>query len=470
MQNSQPKTVDLFQDKNRGRILVASAALIIAVAITDWLIPPNVALGFLYIIPLTLAAGFLNRWQVVLLAAVCTGLREWLAPFTTTADLMARALLAMLAFSGVGLFVRELIRNREEVLTTLNALEKHATKRQEAEAHLDVLVDSSPLGILIVNAHGEVTLANGAAHRMLGFSEKGLSGQNIRNYLPVVASVQHTDGRERAFRTDVEAKGRRRNGELFMAHLWLSTFKVGRETRVAAIVTDTSDDLRDREESGLRQLSRQSKLAVGAVSHEVRTLCGAISMVHANLMRDTQLQQNEDFKALGSLLDALRSVASADLKVIQDGQWTAIDLDSLLDDVRIIIRPWFSELGATIEWKVANELPPVWAESQGLLQVFLNLCQNSHRALERASTKKLTISGMVEGDRVTIRIRDSGPGIRYPERLFQPFQDGAEITGLGLYITRAILRGFNGDLRYERESEGTCFAVELCRAVSREEI
>jgi signal transduction histidine kinase len=48
-----------------------------------------------------------------------------------------------------------------------------------------------------------------------------------------------------------------------------------------------------------------------------------------------------------------------------------------------------------------------------------------------------------------------------PERLFQPFQQGAEGSGLGLYISRAVVRSYGGELRFEPTPSGTLFVVEL---------
>ena len=50
---------DLFSDSNRSRLLSAAASLFGLIAVTDWVVVPNVALGFLYILPLLLASGFL---------------------------------------------------------------------------------------------------------------------------------------------------------------------------------------------------------------------------------------------------------------------------------------------------------------------------------------------------------------------------------------------------------------------------
>jgi two-component system, LuxR family, sensor kinase FixL len=51
--------------------------------------------------------------------------------------------------------------------------------------------------------------------------------------------------------------------------------------------------------------------------------------------------------------------------------------------------------------------------------------------------------------------------VAHPENLFQPFQYGAEATGLGLYLSRAFLRAFEGDIVHEPRSSGCCFAVIL---------
>jgi two-component system, LuxR family, sensor kinase FixL len=67
----------------------------------------------------------------------------------------------------------------------------------------------------------------------------------------------------------------------------------------------------------------------------------------------------------------------------------------------------------------------------------------------------------VENDLVVVRLYDTGPGVAQPDDLFKPFQPGAHSHGLGLYISRAILRSHGGNLRYEPQPAGSCFMVEL---------
>jgi C4-dicarboxylate-specific signal transduction histidine kinase len=75
--------------------------------------------------------------------------------------------------------------------------------------------------------------------------------------------------------------------------------------------------------------------------------------------------------------------------------------------------------------------------------------------------RALDISVSQEAQNVVVRFQDSGPGVHTPERLFQPFQEGASGTGMGLYVSRVIVRSYGGDLRFEPQPAGSRFAVEL---------
>jgi C4-dicarboxylate-specific signal transduction histidine kinase len=103
-------------------------------------------------------------------------------------------------------------------------------------------------------------------------------------------------------------------------------------------------------------------------------------------------------------------------------------------------------------------MPVVSADPRGLLQAFLNLARNSRRAVEECARRELRITVSLQQQKAIVRFQDSGPGIAAPERLFQPFQEGADGAGLGLYISREILRSYGGELRFEPQAG---FAVEL---------
>jgi len=138
-----------------------------------------------------------------------------------------------------------------------------------------------------------------------------------------------------------------------------------------------------------------------------------------------------------------------------------VEVQPLLDELRIVIESSLRDGGISSRWEVDDDLPAVWADRQSLMQVFLNLTKNSERAMEEQQRRELTVSARREGLGVAIRFRDTGGGVAYPERLFHPFQSDAQSTGLGLYLSRALMRSFKGDLHYEPESGGATFIVEL---------
>ncbi|MFY9903562.1 MAG: HAMP domain-containing sensor histidine kinase, partial [Terriglobales bacterium] len=203
--------------------------------------------------------------------------------------------------------------------------------------------------------------------------------------------------------------------------------------------------------------------------HEIRNLCGAVLVVHKNLSRVKALESNEDFNALGNLVQSLERVSALELGSRLEKNGEAVELTSVLDELRILIETDYHESAIEVHWDVQRELPLVWADRYGLIQVFLNLAKNSRRAMASTATKRLRIVAREEDGTVVIRFEDTGTGVASPENLFRPFQRGAQSSGLGLYVSRAIMRSFGGDLSYEPTSEGCCFAVALPLRAAEEE-
>jgi len=459
-----------FLPGGRTTGLVCAAALTTLVALIDWRFDVNISFGFLYLFPMLMVGSLLARWQIALVAALYTGLCEAFGSFPWTHAVgIPRVILTFVAFFGTGLFVFESARNRRLADQHLLEIEKEIGLRREAEEQLKVLIESSPATIFTLDGKGKVLLANDAAHRLLGLAAPSLEGTYISRYLPALAVVPPMSAETQAFRTVMECRGWRQNGDVFLAQIWFSTYRTLSGPRLAAVVFDASEDLREREEFSLQQLQSASKILVGAVCHEIRNMCGAIAAVHAKLARNEKLSRGEDFRALGSLVEGLGRMAGLELQQSKQLETERIDIHSVLEDLRIVIEPSFRESGISVRWEVPESLPLVSAEPQALLQAFLNITKNSQRATENQPRKELAVRASVEGNALVVRFIDSGCGVAAPDRLFQPFQAGADATGLGLYLSRAFVRVFQGDIKYEPLDEGCCFAVVLTPASDRQE-
>lgn len=433
------------------------AVLIAVIALTDWRVEINATLGFLYIFPMVMLGTVLDWWQVILVALFCTLLSDRVDPFPMEMEL-PRDVLIFLTLGVTGLLSLSLTKSYRR--------EKEGLEVQRAaEEQLRFLIESSPAAIFTMTAGGEILLGNPAAHRLLGVANGSLSGKRIAGYIPALGSVPSSDETTKIFRTEMQTRGQRDNGEVFLADIFFSTYKTAAGPRLAAMVVDTSEHLREREEASLQQLLAGSRILVAAVSHEIRNVCGAIGVVHENLVRKGSLKGDQDFEALGSLVETLSKIASLELKrSVGNFESSSADLSEVLTDFRIVLEQMCEESDIQLRWNVPKNLALVQADRHSLMQVLLNLAKNSQRALEPARQKVIELAVIPMANGVSIRFADSGPGIPEGQKIFQPLQKGADATGLGLYLSRAFMRSFRGDLRYDPGHPGCSFVLELVTA------
>ena len=120
--------------------------------------------------------------------------------------------------------------------------------------------------------------------------------------------------------------------------------------------------------------------------------------------------------------------------------------------------------GATIALDVEPDLPPVCATEGELNQVWLNLIDNALDAIPDSGS--IDISARRELDRVVVRVVDNGPGITpdIEARIFDPFyttKPPGQGLGLGLEITRRLVRRYYGDIAVESRPGRTEFRVSF---------
>jgi PAS domain S-box-containing protein len=370
--------------------------------------------------------------------------------------------LLFVTLAGMGLYSREIFVHRRQEQESRQRIEKEVAARREAEEQLQFLIQSSPVAVLVMSARGEILTGNSAADYLFRVGAGELVGKNISRYIPALGRVPSWEDTEQAFRTEMQCRGKRDDGEIFLANVFFSTYKTAMGPRLAALVVDASEDLRDRAEYSFEQLMAGSRILVGAVSHELGNVCSAIAVIYENLARSADLAKNQDFEALGALVEALNKIASFELrKSIGGFDAKIIDLAEILDEARIVLEPYCAESDIELRWDIPEKLPAVRTDPHSLLQVLLNLTKNSRRALEGANLKRIDVSVAVGNEIASIRVCDTGPGIARTEKLFQPLQKGAEAAGLGLFLSRAFMRSFGGDLRHEPDAPGCCFVIEL---------
>jgi signal transduction histidine kinase len=465
---------NLLRDRKPGLVVAVSTIAVAVIAAADRRINAQIPLALLYVLPAAFAGAGLSRWQVPIFGVFCTIVAELADAFPWSVfQGIPRDALYFSAYTAAGLYVSEMLANRRLERDHLHAVEIEAEARLQAEEQLRLLVATSSIAIVTSDEHGAILHANEAAERLLSGEETQsalrLKGQSLAHYLPALARAPVRGQGHRQLKTMMQCQGVRADLEPFFADVWFSTYTTHEGPRMTAMIIDSSKDLRDREEANLEQVLKGSRLLVGAVSHEIRNICGAIGLVMQNLLaRSAKLEAQQDFQALGQLTSALERLASVELSHVKR-QASRVHLGRFLRDLRIIVGPSLRDSGVQVHWEPSEDLPTVWADQQSLLQVFLNLIRNSEAALEGVPHPELSLS-VTRGDAaVQVRIADNGPGVARPELLFHPFRveggaspaDQGGQPGFGLYLSRAMVSGFRGELRYEPSTAGAVFVVEL---------
>jgi signal transduction histidine kinase len=120
---------------------------------------------------------------------------------------------------------------------------------------------------------------------------------------------------------------------------------------------------------------------------------------------------------------------------------------------------------ARIELQLESVLPGVRGDGNQLMQVFFNIINNAIDALESNNGGVLTIKTIRERASVVILFTDTGPGIKDPQRVFDPFYTTKPVgkgTGLGLSICFGIVSEHSGRIFcYNSQQGGAVFRVDL---------
>jgi len=119
-----------------------------------------------------------------------------------------------------------------------------------------------------------------------------------------------------------------------------------------------------------------------------------------------------------------------------------------------------------IEMQLESVLPGVRGDGNQLVQVFFNIINNAVDAMETANGGgTLTIKTLRDRANVVVLFLDTGPGLKEPHRVFDPFYTTKPVgkgTGLGLSICFGIVQEHGGRiLCYNRQEGGAVFRVEL---------
>jgi len=240
--------------------------------------------------------------------------------------------------------------------------------------------------------------------------------------------------------------------------------------RLADHFNQMTSVLRERaEEQG--RFAAAGELIAG-VAHEVNNPLMAISAITQQRLEDNDLRADDRQDLLQILRQSRRAgkLLSGLLRFAGSGgepRAETANLGKVLREAIDLVSYQFGVAEITLDAHISPELPRVYGDPARLEQVFVNLLSNAiHAVRQVAPPRTITIASGQDEDGVWLTISDNGPGIPtgLRRRLFRPFvtTKGRQGTGLGLYISRQILRDAGGEIEAEKALEGgACFKLRF---------
>lgn len=230
-----------------------------------------------------------------------------------------------------------------------------------------------------------------------------------------------------------------------------------------------------------RALRQSEKLAAigqlaSRLAHEIGTPLNIIrGRVQQLLQREVPMDKERAF--LGMIIAQIERISRFIRQLLtlarrSEPRLRVVSLNEIVRRVAEVFGDRNPTSGVEIVIELAPKLPSVMGDPDQLQQVLLNLSANAleavgtHGRIALSTRMSLKSNGSAR-DMVEIAVADTGPGI-LPGNLphiFEPFFTTKEKiggTGLGLTISREIVRSHHGEIRVESvPGEGTCFIVSL---------
>src|SRR5258705_6892595 len=240
---------------------------------------------------------------------------------------------------------------------------------------------------------------------------------------------------------------------------------VAREDELGHVIThfnQMTHVLRDRAEEQGRFAAAGELL--GGVAHEVNNPLMAIAS-HAELrLADGNLpaEQRNEMQSILRQAEGAAKLLRGPLRFGGAGgkRSATVNMNDVVRSAIDLVSYRFTIDEISISGRLDPELPTVVGDANRLEQVIVNLLSNALDALRGVKPPRyLNVDSFIDdtGSRVCVTVTDNGPGVapEIAQRLFRPFAStkGIRGTGLGLYISRQLIREAEGELDLVKSSE-----------------
>lgn len=362
---------------------------------------------------------------------------------------------------------------------------------------LDLIIESSPDGIISIDSGGIIESFNPASEKLFGYRESEVIGQNIKMLMPAPYESEHDGyisryletGEKRIIGIGREVFGRRKDGSIFPLELAVGELDIRGEKKFTGFIRDISrrrdaeNELelsRDRLHELQGELVHVSRLSAmgemaATLAHELNQPLAAMANYAQASRRLLKSSEVEEAERIGELMTKAGEQANRAGEIIRrlrrfvaQGE-TDRSMENLSDVVNegcALALVGAQSEGVDTTLALDAELPDIPMDRIQIQQVVVNLVRNSLDATAGQDNRAITVeTSNGEENTVQVSVSDNGPGIEkeIAEKLFQPFNTSkSDGMGIGLSISRTIIEQHGGAIwATPKEGGGVVFSFTL---------
>jgi PAS domain S-box-containing protein len=385
-----------------------------------------------------------------------------------------------------GMFISQ-IRARGQALALADAATEDLRLERDNIAALHIKDEAMLAGIgeglIVIDSSGKIEVVNPAASQLLGYDENELVGNSVFDTLEVRDEKGQTIPRaKRPFEVAIKQRRivtasavyMRKDGRQVPVKLTVAPI-ILRGALIGAI--EVFGDITHE-----KQLEHMKDEFLSVASHELRTPMGA---VRANLSMILEGDYGPVNKGLVEPLTDMKSSTIRLVELVNDLLSVArieagrmhfklaeLDLNTVTKSVVSTLAALGKEKGVKVSFIPDKDAPGVQGDSDKVKEVLTNLIGNSLKFTDKGT---ITVATQAHDDVVEVTVTDTGIGISAEDqtKLFGKFNQITSAqagkpsgTGLGLYISRQMVRKMGGDMWIKQSvpGHGSTFAFTLPKA------
>lgn len=354
------------------------------------------------------------------------------------------------------------------------------SERKNLQQQFELVVESSPNAMIMVNSDGVIELVNSEAEHQFGYSRSELLGDVVeklipkryRDHHPEMVSAYFLNSGTRAMGADRELYGLRKNGTEFPVEIGIRPIETLSGKKVLASIIDISERKHFTDE--LKRSNKELDNFAYVASHDLKSPLRGIDQLATWLTEDLEGkiddQAQEHLQLIRSRIDRMERLLDDLLAYSRAGKK---DSNIKRTDTKELIQSVFDLANTTgsFDLNYKSDFSEIECAVVPLEQVFRNLITN---AIKHHDTQQgvITVECSETKSHYIFVVADDGLGIPrdHAELAFQMFQtlrprDEVEGSGMGLAIVKKIVELFGGTIQLsENQPRGARFTFSWSKS------